>query len=145
MLSEYIFYKQNPLLRTYMYESVWKDYLEEEELLVREYFAGKSIEEGRDNKINIMFSAPKTENMSILYSVGKRNILNAMYSLPYMKDYFSALGNNIKLNILISIRDVVSQNLSCLFEFFSDGYFNLSDAMWKNDVKALFDNIVCGG
>jgi Putative capsular polysaccharide synthesis protein. len=144
MRSEYIFCRRNPSLRTYIYESVWKDYLAEEELSVREYFAEKLIEEGKDNIINLMVSAPKTGNSTMLRSIEKNKIINAMHALPYVKDYLNAIGPNTKLNIVIGIRDVVSQNLSCLFEFFSDGYFNLTDIMWENDIKTLFDKYILG-
>jgi Putative capsular polysaccharide synthesis protein. len=137
-LSEYLLLKQNPALRFYTYEVEWKREVAGIELQMREYLRKKWMEDKKTDTVNFMLSGPKTGNNTIACSVKSGDLMLRTHSYTVIKEFLERYSVNLKMNIIIGVRDVVSQNLSFLFEALDDGYLNDIDLVWKNDVQTVF-------
>lgn len=142
MLSEHLLFMENSKLRDYMYEIEWRREAAAVELCMREYFIKKQMGFSKSDTINFMLSAPKTGNNSIKASVQSSELMIAIHSFALLKEFLDRYASNFKMNIIIGIRDVISQNLSFLFEAMDDGYLNEVDFIWKNDVSAVFERCI---
>lgn len=142
MLAENSLLEENAFLRPYVYDSKWKSYYSGEGLQIREYLMARQIKKAAFNDINIMLSAPKTGNLTIKNSVRTEDVIVLNHSYIYIKEFLESYKNRPPINFLIGVRDVISQNLSLLFELFDGGCLNGIDAMWNNDVQEVFNNYI---
>lgn len=142
MLSEYMIITNNYPLRQYYYDLKWQWQCAKDNLEIRKYLENKQLNENNINMINLMVSAPKTGNGTIQKSTDEVIVLD--HSFVFIEKLLNLYKRDIKVNLIVGVRDVVSQNLSLLFEMFADNEFFDIDEVWNSggDVQVLFDKYI---
>lgn len=142
MLCEYMVIANNYQLRQYYYDLKWQWQCAKDNLEIKKYLENRQLNENNINLINLMVSAPKTGNGTIQKSTDEVIVLD--HSFVFIEKLLDLYKRNIKVNLIIGIRDVVSQNLSLLFEMFADNELFDIDEVWDSggDVQSLFDKYI---
>lgn len=127
-------------LRTYFYNSFWKRLNQravnvEGHLISHEY---------KKQKLNFMISAPKVGNTTMAASCGN-NIGIICHTYSFMDEELANIIKNREVNLVVGVRDVISQNLSTLFQLcdVNENYYDIEE-FWQGggDVQEIFDKHV---
>lgn len=142
MLREYMIITNNPILRSYYYGLKWQWQCAKDNIEIQRYLENIQSKENNINLINLMVSAPKTGNGTIQKSTNEVIVLD--HSFIFIEKLLNLCKKNIKINLIVGIRDVVSQNFSLLFEMFDDNEFFDIEEIWDSggDVQTLFDKYI---
>ncbi|RKI43898.1 hypothetical protein D7V86_01940 [bacterium D16-51] len=137
-LARYQFCKKYPDLKSYMYEVLWTDIVNLNLKISSKYLLETVFEDA--DFINIKIAPPKTGNVSLGKSIDGK-IFNQMHTYAYIPKTLEDFLKDKKVNIIMGVRDIISQHLSLLFQNASDAtYFDL-DEFWVDggDVQKVFD------
>ncbi len=137
-LREYILGKKYPYLKKFLYESLWKDYVNTNLQISKNYLLDNIFDD--IDYINMKISPAKTGNVSLGKSI-TGEIFSQMHTYSYISDELKVYLKSKNVNVIMGVRDIISQHISLLFQNVSDSaYYNL-DEFWVNggDVQKIFD------
>lgn len=137
-LARYQLCKKYPNLKEYMFEALWADIANINLKISTNYLLSTDFDDL--DFINIKIAPPKTGNVSLGKSISGK-VFNQMHTYSYISENLKDFFKSKRVNVIMGVRDIISQHLSLLFQNASDSsYFDL-DEFWVDggDVQKIFD------